>query len=156
MPSQEYAILGGLSLNSEKCVILRFVRGTFSGHDLGPYNSYSLNGKDLHKVNAHKDLGVMVDNSLRFHMHIRSIANKASGLAANFLKATICRSRSFMMTLFITHGRTLLEYCSCLWNTGYLEDLRMLESVQRSWTRQIDGMTGLSYKEQLLALDLTQ
>ena len=30
----------------------------------------------------------------------------------------------------------------------------MLESVQRSWTRQIDGMTGLSYKERLLALDL--
>ena len=144
----------GLSLNIEKCVTIRFFRGTFPEPDIGSYNSYSLNGTDIQRVNDHKDLGVLVDTSLRFHMHTKSIANKAAGLAANLLKATICRTQNFMLTLFITHVRPLLEYCSCLWNTGYLSDLKMLETVQRSWTRHIDGMTGLSYKERLIALDL--
>ena len=131
----------GLSLNIDKCVTLRFNRGTFPEQDIGPYNTYSLNSTDIQKVNAHKDLGVLVDTSLRFHMHIKTTVNKAAGLAANLLKATICRSQNFMLNLFITHVRPLLEYCSCLWNTCYLGDLKMLESVQRSWTRHIDGMT---------------
>ena len=28
---------------------------------------------------------------------------------------------------------------------GYLEDERMLKRLQRKWTREIDGMTGLYY-----------
>ena len=33
-------------------------------------------------------------------------------------------------------------------------DVRLLERVQRRWTRHIDGMTGLSYGERLRALNL--
>ena len=122
-------------MNIDKCVTLRFTRGTFPELDIGLYNNYSLNGTDIQKVNAHKDLGVLVDSSLRFQLNIKAIANKAAGLAANLLKAIICISQKFMLTLVITHVRPLLEYCSCLWNTGYLGDLHMLETVERSWTR---------------------
>lgn len=89
-----------------------------------------------------------------FHMHIRPIANKAVGVAANLLIATNCRSRNLMLTLYITHVRPLLEHCSCLWNAGYFGDLRLLESVQRSWAQQIDGIVELSYRELLLTLYL--
>ena len=31
-----------------------------------------------------------------------------------------------MLFLLITHIRPIIEYCSCVWNTGYQGDLRAL------------------------------
>ena len=59
-----------------------------------------------------------------------------------------------MTFLLTTHIRPILEYCSCLWHTGYITDLRLLEGVQRRWTKHIDGMSMLSYAERLHALQL--
>lgn len=63
-------------------------------------------------VLSHKDLGVIVDTSLRFHTHVGIIVNKASGLSTNLLCSTLCRTRGFMLTLFTSHIRPLLEYSS--------------------------------------------
>ena len=59
-----------------------------------------------------------------------------------------------MKALFITHIRPTLEYCSVLWNTGFRGDLKLLESVQRRWTKLIDGMGNLPYNERLAQLDM--
>ena len=59
-----------------------------------------------------------------------------------------------MRHLFVTHVRPILEYCSCVWNTGYLGDLKLLESVQRRWTKEVDGLSSRPYSERLRALDL--
>ena len=88
---------------------------------------------------------------LEFHDHIRTLSHKAGGLAYSFLKSTVCRSPEFMV---FTHIRPLLEYCSCVWNTGYAQDLKLLESVQRRWTKRIDGLRSLSYDDRLRALNL--
>ena len=59
-----------------------------------------------------------------------------------------------MLLLLTSHIRPILDYCSCVWNTGYAQDLRALERVQRRWTKHIDGMAGLSYGERLKTLKL--
>ena len=41
-----------------------------------------------------------------------------------------------------------------MWNTGYLGDLRLLEGVQRRWTKEITGFRDLSYSERLSTLKL--
>ena len=115
---------------------------------------YCLDGEPIGMVESHKDLGVLIDTSLKFHRHIRSITNKAAALSNNLLRTTLCRDPDFMKTLFIAHIRPHLEFCSSLWNTGYIGDLRLLESVQRRWTREVDGMEEKSYGERLLAMDL--
>ena len=46
-----------------------------------------------------------------------------------------------MVALFVTHIRLILVYCSCVWNVGYVGDVTLLESVQRRWTKKIDGMS---------------
>ena len=43
---------------------------------------------------------------------------------------------------------------SCVWNTGYLGDLRLLQSVQRRWTKQIASVEALDYAGRLRALQL--
>lgn len=144
----------GLDLNREKCVVLRFERSYINWQAIGAFSQYYLHGHVLSLVSSHRDLGVLVDCSLRFHLHIRNIVNKASGLAANLLKTTLCRSQHYMITLYKSHIRPLLEFASCVWNTGFMGDLRLLESVQRSWTRHIEGFTELSYDQRLESLDL--
>ena len=144
----------GLKLNAEKCVVLRFQRGTVTWDDVGPLSTYTINGELINSVYSHKDLGVTVDTSLRFHLHIRQIVNKAAALSSNFLKVTLCRSEKFMKNLLTSHLRPLLEFASPVWNTGYLGDLRLLESVQRRWTKMIDGMGEIPYSHRLAILDL--
>ena len=142
----------GLKLNPEKCAVLRLSRGSSEWSNTVP--PYTLNGSILNVVSSQKDLGVLIDNKLLFHSHIASIVSKASGLSVNLLRSTLCRSADFMVPLFISHIRPLLDFASTIWNTGYLGDLRLLESVQRRWTKKIAGMEELSYAERLTMLNL--
>ena len=101
-----------------------------------------------------RDLGILVDDSLKFHQHIKEVFCKASGVANTFLRGTICRTQTFMMQVFIAHIRPIIDFGSVLWNTGYIGDLKLLESVQRRWTKQIDGFADLTYAERLSRLNL--
>ena len=140
----------GLHMNAKKCAVLHFSR--YHAHTDLP--SYTINGTLLPSVQSSSDLGVLVDTGLKFHAHIRSVSHKAGGLAHSFLKSTVCRSKSFMIFLLSTHIRPLIEYCSCIWHTGFTQDLKLLENVQRRWTKQIDGLSSLSYGERLKSLNL--
>ena len=115
---------------------------------------YTVNGTILCVVTSQRDFGVLVNSILRFHSHIASVVSKAGGLFVNLLRSTLCRSADFMISPFVSHIRPLLNFASPVWNTGYLGDLHLLESVQRRWTKNIDGMTELSYAHRLEALNL--
>jgi hypothetical protein len=143
-----------LKLNPEKCVVMRFGRCDVDIGALSPVNHYHLQGGMLKFVEAHKDLGVLVDTTLRFHQHIRNVAGKAGGLASSLMRSTVCREPEFMVSLFVAHVRPLLDYASCVWNTGYLGDSRLLESVQRRWTKQVCGLEQLDYGSRLRHLDM--
>ena len=95
---------------------------------------------------VHRDLGVLIDRSLKFHGHIEAAVCRASGLANSLLRSTVSRSKDFMMTLFVSHIRPLLDYCSCVWNLGYEGNIRKLEGVQRRWTKQVTGMWDMSIR----------
>ena len=137
-----------LKLNPAKCVVMRFGANS----PAGLVGRYSLMENELEFVDTHRDLGVMVDNKLRFHSHIRGICNKSKNLVNQLLRGTVCRSRNFMITLFISHIRPLMDFSARLWNVGYLGDTRMLERVQRSWFGQIQGMDGMEYEDRIKQL----
>ena len=143
-----------LSLSLDKCAVLRFERGAASWADVGTLVNYYIDGVQLKFVEAHKDLGITVDLSFKFHGHGKILVGKASALSSSLLFATLCRASSFMRQLYISHIRPLLEFGSTVWNTEYLEDLRLLESVQRRWTKKIEGFSDLSYWQRLQTLDL--
>ena len=140
----------GLSLNQKKCAVMRFQRRHHS--PIRPV--YHANGGELQWSHAHSDLGVTADDSLKFHEHSRITAGKTGGVAHNFLQSTMCRERDFMIHILVTHIRPIIEYKSMVWNTGYVEDVKRLEAVQRLWTRHIQGLDGKPYEERLKLLDL--
>ena len=140
----------GLHLNTAKCAVLRFSRGSRGT----PLAHYTLNGHCLPTPTSHGDLGVIVDNSLKFHEHIDSLTQKVSGLCHSFLKSLVCRSPKLMLFLLTTHIRPVLEYGSCLWHTGFVRDMQKLERIQRRWTKRVQGLRDLCYSERLSDLGL--
>ena len=140
----------GLHINTDKCAVLRFSRGSRGT----PLAHYTLNGHCLPTPTSHGDLGVIVDNSLKFHEHIDSLTQKVSGLCHSFLKSLVCRSPKLMLFLLTTHIRPVLEYGSCLWHTGFVGDMQKLERIQRRWTKRVQGLRDLCYSERLSDLGL--
>jgi len=59
-----------------------------------------------------------------------------------------------MVSIYKTHIRPQLEFSSSLWHTGYIVDLKLLESVQRRWTRAVVGLENANYATRLAVLDL--
>ena len=72
----------------------------------------------------------------------------------NFQDALRLGSYVFMLAILKSHIRPILEFGSTVWNTGYLGDMRLLESVQRRWNKHIDGLAELPYTDRLKALNL--
>ena len=144
----------GLHMNPDKCVLLRFVRKKILWDAINHSREYYLNGSPIPTKDSATDLGVLVDTSLKFHQHITNTVNKAGGLATSILRSTVNREASFMIPLYVSHIRPILEYASSLWNTGYSMDLHLLESVQRRWTKTIQGLENLSYYDRLKVLNL--
>ena len=141
----------GLRMNTKKCAALRFQRRSAT---LEPRPVYMLDGQQIPNESAQLDLGVLIDDQLKFHDHTRNVTRKAGGVAHSFLKGTVCRDSDFMVHIFMSHIRPILEYASTVWNTGYLQDIRRLESIQRLWTRQIKGLEGEEYATRLRVLDM--
>ena len=59
-----------------------------------------------------------------------------------------------MGTLYISHIGPLLEFASCVWNLEYIPDRKLLENMQRRWTKIIGGFENLIYSQRLKDLDL--
>ena len=102
----------------------------------------------------HSDLGVKIDRKLKFHDHIRETANVCNAVTNNILCSTLCRESEFLLNIYKSLVRPKLEYGSQIWNLGYLGDLKLLEGVQRKWTKQVTGLGELPYSERLRILDL--
>ena len=59
-----------------------------------------------------------------------------------------------MLPLYKSHIRPLIELSSCVWNVGFVGDMKLLQGVQRRWTNVIDGLSDVSYGTRLYRLDL--
>ena len=75
-------------------------------------------------------------------------------MTSNILSCTLCRDQDFLINIYKSLIRPQLEYCSSLWNLGYLGDMRCLERVQRRWTRSIAELEDVPYHNRLLRLNL--
>ena len=100
--------------------------------------AYLLDHNVLERVESIKDLSVTVSSSLSWSKKIISMSAKA-----NSLLGMIRRPISFddpspvKFQLYVSHIRSILEYCSPLWSPSNVEDISLLERVQRHATKYI-------------------
>ena len=140
-------------MNTDKCVVMRFApissRLPFPG--LSPYK---IEDEYIKFVTCHNDLGVYIDRPLKFHEHIRRNVAVNGSLTTNLLSCTVCRDPDFLVDLYKTHVWPNLDYAYQVWNTGYLSYSKLLERVQRRWTRSLQSFEDFQYHERLRRLDL--
>ena len=139
----------GLTFSVKKCARIHFSR-----HISVPLSDYFIGNSIIPNKDSFKDLGILIDSSLKFHLHISEVCRKANGVANSILRGTVCRSPEFMRQVFITHIRPIIDFGCVVWNTGYVGDQRMLESVQRRWTKKVCGFADLPYSMRLSLLNL--
>ena len=138
-----------LVINQSKCTVMRFAPRN-SALPVSGVSPYEVNNSILSFAETHGDLGIQIDNTLKFHSYIRRKVNSVSALTNNILSSTLCRDREFIINIYTSHVRPLLEYGSPVWNLGYVTDLKLLERVQRRWTREITGLEASGYASHTL------
>ena len=145
-----------LSFNTvdSKCKVLQV---SVKGRTI--YNDYSLNDSVLPVIDSEKDLGINVTSNLKWDYHISQNINKAKKCIGWVTRNVISREADVMLNIYKSLVRPNLEYCVQLWNPvpkhGNWAIIMELESVQRKFTRLIDKIGLLSYKDRVSKLRLT-
>jgi len=136
-----------LQLNFEKCTTLHFGKTNMC------FN-YGLNGAMISSSNLVRDLGLLIDESLSFSLHISSIVSRARIRCNIFLKSFLIRDLSVMKNFFVTYVRPILEYCSPVWSPVSKSDIKRLEGVLRYFSNLVPTCRFLPYKRRLELLSL--
>ena len=139
----------GLKLNHSKCAVMRFCSRSSNLPHSG-VSPYKVSGNPIQFVDVHKDLGILIDRNMKFHVHIKYRVAVAGALTSNIMNFTLCRKPEFLLNIYKAHVRPLLDYASPLWNINYISDTKLLERIQRKWTRCVEGLSEVPYASALL------
>ena len=137
-----------MSFNVNKCKIMHLGYGN-AKHD------YSLDGTVLSETTAEKDLGVLIDNELKFSKHIRSKVSQANRLIGLIKISFESIDEDMFKNLYNTLIRPLLEYCVQAWSPHLRKDIDLLENVQRRATKLVWRLKNMDYETRLKELNLT-
>ena len=125
--------------------------------DLKGENSHSYqlsSGQKIPNSKVVKDLGVTIDESLRWSSHITEVTKQASQTSAWVLRTFSTRESLPLMTLYKSLVRSKMDYCCPVWFPTTKEEISALEGIQRSFTSRIQSLKGFSYWERLRKLKL--
>jgi hypothetical protein len=103
------------------------------------------------------DLGVNINSNLKPSLHCSQIVSKANIRAKLILKCFLSHNQFNLIRAFKSYVRPLLEYCTVVWNPWLVQDIRLIESVQRTFTRKVCVLCNLpvmSYDERLKIFNL--
>lgn len=136
-----------LKFHAGKCKVLHL------GYN-NPQEDYSLEGTLLQTTHEEKDLGVVIDEELKFTRHVAE-KTKTASMVLNRIQHTFeCKDAETITLLFVGLVRPLLEYGNVIWHPRLKMNMRAIENVQRRATRMVPELEGLGYKERLEALKL--
>lgn len=144
----EWCVNSDVILNVSKCVWMNV--GKKDGRDC----RYSINGVDLECVENIKDLGVIVNRSLKFDEHIYDIVSKAYNNLRLIHRHFQFLNKFSFITIYKTMIRSILEYAGSVWSPWKIELIEHIEKVQKRATKMVNECRGLNYKERLIYLDL--
>ncbi|XP_065684246.1 uncharacterized protein LOC136096653 [Hydra vulgaris] len=116
--------------------------------------NYKLGDHILAWSSIPKDLGVTLDSQLNYKKHISNIVHAANTRAYLILKCFKSRDSRVLVKAFNTYIRPYLEYCSPVWSPYHAELIKVVENVQKGFTKKILHLGNLTYDNRLHLLDL--
>lgn len=115
---------------------------------------FHIGNEYLPTVTSVRDLGITIDNNLKFTPHINDIVRKATVRAKLIMKCFHSRDTATLLRAFKTYVRPILEFNSPVWSPRFIKDINLIENVQRRFTKYLPGMFDKSYDERLTTLNL--
>ena len=139
-----------LNFNISKCHLLH----------LGPthcYGGYYINGSVIAPTESVKDLGIIIDPSLKFHIAYTpcsTVTARANRMLALINKSFEYLSTNMLLQLYKSFVRPILEYGNTVWGPMFVLDQQSVEKIQRRATKLVREIKDLSYVDRLHILNL--
>ena len=90
---------------------------------------------DLDTTHTEKDLGVYVDDNLKFDFHIHTAVTRANRMLGLIKRSYTFLDKESLLCLYKAMVRPILEYGVTVWSPYRIGDIDAVESVQRRATR---------------------
>ena len=139
-----------LQFNANKCHVLTL--GKFE--DIKHAHQYSLCNNELEHVSSEKDLGVTIDEELKFEEHIARKIQVANGIVGQIRRSFSFLDPETFRRIFVAFVRPHIEYCQAVWSPHLMRNIDALENVQIRATKLVDGLSNLDYPERLKRINL--
>lgn len=145
---QEWSDKWLLLFHPQKCTVLDI------GINDRTHYEYYLGDVELRHEESEKDLGVHIDNKLKFDTHINNKVTKANNILGAIRRGFSYLDETTLLQLYTSLVRPHLEYANPVWNPKYAKDIVAIENVQRRATKMVPATINLSYEERLKHLRL--
>ena len=153
---RSWSRLWGLTFNKNKCTVISLKRQHNATEFL-----YSMDNTTLTRTNTIMDLGVNINNNLKWNTHIQSITSKANQRLWLIIRTLGYNAPLKSKTItYCTLSRSILEYNTVVWSPSTKDNICMIESVQRKATNFLTNNPcrpsrhHIDYKERLLQCNL--
>lgn len=138
-----------LTLNIDKCYCMTFTRKS-----VPCLVGYSMDRRELQRVQTIRDLGVLLDTSLSFNPHIVSICSAASRMLGFVIRisrffTSACLLRSLYFALVVSK----LEFASIIWYPYYISQQLPIDRIQRRFLRFLTFKTTGTYPDWTVSYD---
>ena len=143
----EWSQLWQLHFNYSKCKVLHMGNSN-------PSHCYTMSNIPLTKTTEEKDLGVIMDNELKFHKHTAYAVKKASKMLGLFRVTFTYLDEITVPKIVMTMVRPYLEYGNVIWHPRFQLDKTEIEKVQRRATKLIPTLRHEPYEPRLRAVKL--
>ena len=135
-----------LGFHADKCVSMSINRKI-------SYNeAYKMETIELRQVRQEKDIGVIVDDQLKFKDHMQEKVKKANNFMGLKRRMFVHLDEGTFSKLFQPLLRPHLEYANTAWYPTKMKDIIAIENVQRQTTNYLPTLKELSYEDRLRKL----
>ena len=126
-----------LTISFSKCFTMTLNGSSNTDFFIGPH-------KIEHSV-VTRDLGLYIDEKLRFDSHCKIMTKKANSIVYYIFRTFKTRDTDFFVKLFKCYVLPLLDYCSQIYSPRTLKDIKLIESVQKNFTKKLPNLQGKEY-----------
>ena len=142
-----------MSFNVDKCSVLHLGYNN-RAHTYTMFDPIQSKRIEIKSTTCERDLGVYIDNELKFTHHTVTQVNKANRLVGLIRRSFTHLDVDSFKNLFVALVRPHLEYCGTVYNPRLVEDKRLIENVLRRASKMIPGLRELPYEQRLSRLKL--
>ena len=120
-------------------------------------NTFYINGVTIQKLQSVKDLGIIINDDLKWTNNVNLIAMKASRVSNLLLRTFKSKNLLLYRSLFTTYIRPSLEYNTSIWGSCSTTNNRSVEKIQKHFTKCICKRLNIkfnSYEDRLNIFNL--